>query len=343
MVILNQIVGVGGFSIADNLRLIVIAAIFIGIIVVLLYLRVAKSEEKTNRKYISKEKTIKGKTGEDIEDIVEHVEETEEKPVVDFETIEEKIKNSEAGIITKFEAVIKDLRVQTDTKLTAEIEGLISKIEEREKEVVKKIESVIDTKVQEALNKMSDKVVAALYTQKSSTASVLEKLVDSLRTEEIPTGSLAYVEAEKGIEEISAKSKIQGSKATGSSNIEKTLKLNKTECEPAGISGANKRQEEKTFVPSDISGEIIENTVDFDMQAFLDAEPVSISSSGESNVVPDDIQGEEMKESSGNNTNVEIDDMVTGGMVGDLADFDIQAFLDELEDLPSEKDPEVEK
>ena len=180
MVILSQIVGTGGFSIVDNLRLIVIAAIFIGIVAVLLYLKFANSGGKTNGKYISKEKA-----GENIEDITGSTEGTGEEPVVNSsETIDEKIKNSEAEIITKFEAVIKDLRAQTDTKLTAEIEGLISKIEEREKEVVKKIESVIDTKVQEALNKMSDKVGAALYTQKSSTASVLEKLVDSLRTEE---------------------------------------------------------------------------------------------------------------------------------------------------------------
>ena len=48
MVLLNQIVGAGGFSITDNLRLIVIAAIFIGIIAVLLYLRFAKSGGKTN-------------------------------------------------------------------------------------------------------------------------------------------------------------------------------------------------------------------------------------------------------------------------------------------------------
>lgn len=62
MVILNQIVGIGGFSIAANLRLIVIAAIFIGIIVVLLYLKLARNGEKTNGKDISKEEV-----GEDIE------------------------------------------------------------------------------------------------------------------------------------------------------------------------------------------------------------------------------------------------------------------------------------
>lgn len=171
MVILNQIVGIGGFSIADNLRLIVIAVIFIGIIVVLLYLRVAKNGEKTNRKYISREETIKDKTGEDIEDlenIVEYAEETAEKPVINFETIEEKIKNSEAEMIAKFAAVIKDVRVKIDAKLTTEIEELIAKIEEREKEIVNKIENIIEAKVQEVLNKMNDRVGAALHAQKKT-------------------------------------------------------------------------------------------------------------------------------------------------------------------------------
>ncbi len=419
MVILNQVVGVGGFSIGSNLRLIIIAAIFIGIVAVLLYIKFARSGERTNGRNVGK-----AKAGEDI---AESAEGTEEVPVVNSEIVEDKIKKSEADVITKFAEVIKDVRAEIDTKVAAEVEDikaefatkieqLISKIDEREKEVVNKIEDVIDAKVQEAFYKMSDKIDVALHTQKSSTASVLEKLVDSLRTEEVQTGSLASVKAENGVDERSAKDNTQGSEATDSSKIEKALKLNDIEWEPAGVSGTNKLQEEKTFVSSDISEEIIENTVDFDMQesleegpvglssrdksnvsvdedvapteikeeesevqpenkadvelekneqiaspgknegnvseraagdfdmqAFLDAEPVSISSSGESNVVPEEIQEEELKEPSEDNTNVELDDMVTGGMVGDSADFDIQEFLDELENLPSENDSEAEK
>ncbi len=52
---------------------------------------------------------------------------------------------------------------------------------------------------------------------------------------------------------ISAKIKTQGSKATGSSNIEKALKLNEIKYDPASVSGTNKLQEEKSFVTSDIS------------------------------------------------------------------------------------------
>ncbi len=320
MVILNQIVGAGDFSIADNLRLIVIAVIFVGIIAVLLYLRFAKSIGKTNGEYISEEKMIKGKSGEDLEYVVKSAVKAKKEPVVNIETIEEIIKNSETEIITKFAADIKDVRDKTDMKLTekaedirleftTKIENLISKIEEREKEVVNKIENVIDTKVQEALNKMNDRIGAALHSQKDPTASVLEKLVDSLRTEEVPAGDLASEKAEEVAEE-------------------------KIDCEEV------KKKE---------SEEAVGESTDFDMQKFLDEIPVSASPSGgseavvDTDVVPEEIKEEELEGPSEDNANVELDERMSGGTVGDSADFDIQEFLDELENLPSKNDSEAEK
>ncbi len=380
MVILSQIVGDGGFSLVDNLRLIVIAAIFIGIIAVLLYLKFANSGGKANGKYLSKEKT-----GKNIKDIAGSAEGTGEGPVVGFDVIDEKIKNSEAGIVAKLEAVIKGLRAQTDTKLTAEMDGLTSKIEEREKEVVKRLENVIDRKIQEALNKMSDKVGDVLCAQERSTASTLEKQVDSSRTEEIPAGSLTSVKAVKDIEEISGKSEMQGSKAFVSSDIsegtaENTADfdmqefLNETPVEisstdepvEGGVVPTENKEEEAEVQPEDkadmglerneqitspgknekkVTEIAVGDAGDFDMQAFLDAEPVVLSSD-ESSVVEEGVvlEGEAgQEEPSEDSANVELDDMVTGGMAGDSADFDIQEFLDELENLPSENDSEAEK
>jgi len=452
MVILNQIVGIGGFSIADNLRLIVIAAIFIGIIAVLLFLKFARSGEKTNEKNNSKEEADEDiedtEDTEDIEDIEESVEGTE-GPVVNSETIEEKIKNSEAEIITKFAEVIKDIKAKIDTKLTAEtediraefttkIEQLISNIEKREKEVVNKIESVIDTKVQEALNKMNDRVGIALHTQKSSTASVLEKLVDSLRTEDASAGSLTSEKAEERESEASVKDQEILGKLTTSLQMKegpvsvassdeskseyeeavvpeeikeeelKVLSEDKTDIkieenvsegamgdaadfdmqefldeEPVGISSSGESnvaveedivpegiEEDELDVPSegkaDVKLEIKEpiaspdvneekvsegatgGTADFDMQEFLDAEPV-VSSSAESDVVvEEDIVSEAIAEDkleapSEDNAGEKVEKMVSGEAVGDSADFDIQGFLDELENLPSENDSETEK
>ena len=449
MVILNQIVGIGDFSIADNLRLIVIAAIFIGIIVVLLFLKFARSGEKTNGENNSKEEADEDiEDTEYIEDIAESVEGTE-WPLVNSETIEEKIKNSEAEIITKFAAVIKDVRAKIDTKLTAEteniraefnakIEQLISKIEEREKEVANKIENVIDTKVQGALNKMNDRIGVALHTQKSSTASVLEKLVDSLRTEEASVGSLTSEKAEERESDASVKDQgllgdletslqmnegpVSTSFSDESTAVDEDIVIpeeieeeeldvpseDKTDIkleenvsegamgdaadfdmqefldeEPVGISSSGESnvaveedivpegiEEDELDVPSegkaDVKLEIKEpiaspdvneekvsegatgGTADFDMQEFLDAEPV-VSSSAESDVVvEEDIVSEAIAEDkleapSEDNAGEKVEKMVSGEAVGDSADFDIQGFLDELENLPSENDSETEK
>ncbi|GAX62382.1 ATPase [Candidatus Scalindua japonica] len=105
----------------------------------------------------------------------------EEKPVIDLETIEENVKNREVELTAKFTTELDTIRGE----FTAKIKGLISKIEEREKEVVDIIENIIDAKVQENLSEMSGRISEALKTQKNSTVSVLEKLVDSLRKEEV--------------------------------------------------------------------------------------------------------------------------------------------------------------
>ncbi len=57
----------------------------------------------------------------------------------------------------------------------------------------------------------------------------------------------------KDVDGISVKSKTQGSKATGPSKIEKALTLNEIKYDPTSVSETNKLQEEKTFVPSDIT------------------------------------------------------------------------------------------
>ena len=310
------------------MRLIVIAAIFIGIIVVLLYLKLARNGEKTNGKDISKEEV-----GEDIDDIedLEDITESAEGTgvsVVNSETIEEKIKNSETEIITKFAEVMKDIKSKIDMKLAAETENmraefttkfeqLIARIEERDKEFVSKIENVI--KVQEALYKMNDKIGAALHDQKDSTTSVLKKLVDSLRTEETSVSSLA--------------SEVLSQNPSPQQQREKELEVSSE-----GKADIN--------LEENVSEGNIEGDADFDMQDFLDGEPAGISSSGESNVavegdvVSDAITEGELEMPTEANADIgldakepiaspeEKDEKVSEGAVGDADGFDMQEFLD---------------
>jgi len=123
MFILNQIIGIGGFSIADNLRLIIIVAIFIGIIAVLLYLKSAKNGRKAKGKYtqavnshnssseeerhstdaeddfLSIEEEIKAKNGGFFEDTIEPEVETEEVPVVNLDKTVADIEDMEGRLL----------------------------------------------------------------------------------------------------------------------------------------------------------------------------------------------------------------------------------------------------
>ena len=402
MVILNQIVGIGGFSIAANLRLIVIAAIFIGIIAVLLYLKFARNGEETNGKDISKEEV-----GEDIED-TEDTEDLEDitvsaegtgMPVVNSETIEEKIKNSETEIITKFAEVMKDIKAKIDTKLTAEtgniraefttkIEQLISSIEERDKEVANKIESVI--KVQEALYEMNDRIGAALHDQKDSTASVLKKLVDSLRTEGASVSSLASEVLSQSLSPLQVEEKELDVSSEGKADI----KLEETvsdgnigdeadfdmqdflDGEPAGISSSDEpnvaveedvapeiitegalevSSEGKAEVPAEepiasleeneekVSEETVGDAADFDMQEFLDAESetVAVTEGGLEAPSEDKVEAEDQVASSEGIEEKAPEIKAPESAGGATSDFDIQGFLDELENIPSENDSEA--
>ena len=402
MVILNQIVGIGGFSIAANLRLIVIAAIFIGIIAVLLYLKFARNGEETNGKDISKEEV-----GEDIED-TEDTEDLEDitvsaegtgMPVVNSETIEEKIKNSETEIITKFAEVMKDIKAKIDTKLTTEtgniraefttkIEQLISSIEERDKEVANKIESVI--KVQEALYEMNDRIGAALHDQKDSTASVLKKLVDSLRTEDASVSSLASevlsqspspLQVEEKELDVSSEGKadIKLEETVSDGNIGDEADFDMQDFldgEPAGISSSDEpnvaveedvapeiitegalevSSEGKAEVPAEepiasleeneekVSEETVGDAADFDMQEFLDAESetVAVTEGGLEAPSEDKVEAEDQVASSEGIEEKAPEIKAPESAGGATSDFDIQGFLDELENIPSENDSEA--
>jgi len=248
----------------DILRLIVIVVIFSGIIVVLLYLKSAKSGRKAKRKYMqatnpydsSSKEEIKAKNDEDFEDTTE----------------------SEVKIDTKPEAGIKDIKAE----FTTIIEGLISKIEEREKEVVNKVENIIDTKVQEVLSKINDRIDEVLQAQKDSTALVLEKMINSLRQKEKP---------------VDIKSSKRSKKAVGK-------KVGNTE---VVAQVPEKTKEEDLEIPSEVKEGI----------KTEEEKPIASSEVIEKNVL-------ELGEA-------------------DSADFDIQEFLEELGNLPSEKDPDAEK
>ncbi len=328
MFILNQVVGIGDFSIMDNLRLIVIVAIFIGIIVVLLYLKSAKSGRKIEKKYMqatnpydssSKEERHSADVVDDFMSIEEGItekkgdafENTTESEVV----IKADLEDREGKIDTKREAGIKDIRAE----FTIIIEGLISKIEEREKEVVNTVENVVDAKVQEVLSKINDRIDEVIQVQKNSTALVLEKMIDFLRQKEGPVGiksskkSKEVVDKKIEFEEVTERDiEVPDEDGDIMGRLDSAL-----QGASVGISFSDKSGDtaEVAEVPEKAKEEGLE--VPFEAKEDVKAEPTVSLEAIEKNVL-------------------EVDE-------GDSADFDIQEFLEELGNLPSEKDPDAGK
>ncbi len=309
------------FSMMDNLRLIVIVAIFIGIIVVLLYLKSAKSGRKTERKYMqatdpydrSSKEEIRAKNVENFEDILGSEAE-----------IEAELNDGDGKIETMLGADMKDVRAEITTK----IEELILKTGEGEKEVINKVENVIDKKVQEVLSKINDRIDEVLQAQKDSTALVLEKIIDSLRQKEEPVGIKSSKQSKKEVDQ-----KVEFEEIT-----ERDLDVTDEDSDKLGMLDSSLQKDGKSVGVSfsDESGyaEVVEEVPEKIKEEDLEI-PFEVS---------EDIKAEAAEEEEEQIASSEvIEKNVLEVDKADSADFDIQEFLEELENLPSEQDPEAEK
>jgi hypothetical protein len=415
MFILNQISGIGDFGIADNLRLIVIAAIFIGIVIVLLYLKSSKSGRKVKSEYVqaansddsSGKKKRHSADADAQDDFLSIEEEAEVMPVVNLDKTVTDIEEMEEGIDTKQEVDTKDVRAEFATK----IEGLISKIEDVEKVVIRKVENIVDAKVQEVLNKIDDKIDEVLRSQEGSNALTSVKKINSLRQDEEPV----FSETQEAIDDRDATSEALNTLPTEEKPIEiesftqsKTVAAEKAELEEIAKSGLDvsdedsdilgelasslqmeveevseetnkedleitseakediKAEEEEPIASSEKieksdSGEMAGESDDLDILDFLKEDSIGISlpdessANGEIAELPEEIKEEflEIPSEVSEDEKVEKKEPIASSEVkeknvlevdeGDSADFDIQEFLEELENLPSEKDSEDAK
>ena len=218
---MNQIAGVDGFSLMNNLRLVIIVVIFVGFIVVIFFNRISEFLEKVKRKDILAVKPADDSSREEQhapgavddfpgmeeplgqeeskggESTAEPEVEIEGPPSVNYEEIEADLKAVGDEVTTKIETDLKAVEGEVTTKIeadlkavgdevTTKIEGLILKVEAVEKEVLNKIEDVIDAKIQEASNKINDRISETVKTQIDSINPVTEEREDSLRKEEVP-------------------------------------------------------------------------------------------------------------------------------------------------------------
>ncbi|MFQ5686714.1 MAG: hypothetical protein ACE5GV_08650 [Candidatus Scalindua sp.] len=310
----------------NNLRLVVIVAIFIVLIIVLFYNRIIGSLKSGKQKDIQAAKPSDDRSHEerDASDVVGDffgkeestekekskvnestagpVVEIEDQPAVNYEKIEADLKAVGDEVTTKIEAGLKAMGGEVTTK----IEGLILKVEAVEKEVLNKVEDVIDIKIQEVSNKINDRISEAISAQMNSINPVSEERVDSLR-KEVPADIL---HSEDTVVPDEIKEKEQADTVAPSEEIEKK-----------------------------ISGGDVGESVDFDIQNVLEEEPVGMTSTEEpKELVEEKVEFEEKKE---RNLQVLLKDRDILEKLRLFVRYQLDAFdilpFDELKTVPEEK------
>ena len=270
---MNQIAGVDGFNIMNNLRLVIIVALFISIIIVLLLNWILGSRRRVKRKYMQAVNPYDDSSREEqhapgvVDDFFGMEESMKEEKNKGGESTAEPEVEIEGQPVVNYEKIEADLKAIRD-EVTTKIEGLILKVEAVEaveKAVLNKIEDVIDVKIQEASNKINDSITEVLRTQRNSITSVSEERVDSLRKEEVPADILP---SEDTVMSEEIKEKEQTDTIAPSGEIEEKIS----------------------------EGDLGES-VDFDIQKLLEEEPVGMSSTEEpKELVEEKVEFEEKKE-----------------------------------------------
>jgi len=159
---MNQIAGVDGFSLMNNLRLVIIVVIFFN--------RISEFLEKVKRKDILAVKPSDDSSREEqhapgaVDDFPGMEEPLGQEESKGGESAAEPEVEIEGPPAVNYEEIEADLKAVRD-EVTAKIEELISKVGAVEKEVLKKIEDVIDVKIQEASDKINDGISEAVRTQ----------------------------------------------------------------------------------------------------------------------------------------------------------------------------------
>jgi len=338
---MNEIVGIDGFNIMKNMRLVVIIAIFIGIIIVLLLSRIVGTRRKVKRKYMQTVNPYDDSSREErqspdvVDDFFGMEESIKEEKSKGGETAAKSEVEIEVQPVANYEEIKADLKAIRD-EVTAKIEELILKVEVVEKVLPDKIKEVIDVKIQNALKKIDDKISDALQDQRDSTTSSVSKdQADFLHKEEVAVDNLPseYMAMSEEIEEK----------------------------EPTDTIAPSGEIEEK------ISEGDVGESLDFDIQKLLEGEPVGMSFTEKSREVVEEkvefkkegdleLLSEETVAHEGIDEK-EVDAITPPGDTGEKAlktakveeaeekkqstgepvDFDIQAFLEELGTPPSEK------
>ncbi len=356
---MNQIAGVDGFNIINNLRLVIIVAIFISIIIALLLKWVLGARRRVKLKYMQAVNPSDDSSREErhalgvVGDFLRMEESTEKEKSKGGESASESEVEIEARPVVNYEKTEADLKAVRD-EVTTKIEGLILKVEAIEKTVLNKIEDMIDVKIQEASNKINDSLTEVLRTQRNSITSVSEERVDSLRKEEVPADILPSedtviseeIKEKEQTDTIAPSGEIEENISEGDVGESVDFDIQKLlEEEPVGMSSTEEPKEleeefefeEKKEIDLEApveDNDIVEKLEDpFDILPFAKSKTVAEEERERYLEVPSgvekDVKVNEKEPIEAITSSGEIEEKISGGDLGESVDFDIQKLLEE--------------
>ena len=363
---MNQIAGVDGFNIMNNLRLVIIVAIFIGIIIVLLLNRILGSRRGVKQKNMQTVNPSDDSSREErhtpgvVDDFFGVEESMEKEKSKGSESTAESGVEIEGQPVVNYEKIEADLKAIRD-EVTTKIEGLILKVEAVEKSVLNKIEDVIDVKIQEASNKINDRITEVLRTQGNSITSVSEERVDSLRKEEVPADILPSdntvmseeIKEKEQTDTIAPSGEIEGNISEGDVGESVDFDIQKLlEEEPVGMSSFEEPKELEAEVEfeekkeRDLGAPVRDNNIleKLDGSLQMEEDPFDILPSDESKTVAEEKKERDLEVSSEVKKDVKVDEKepieaitstgeieenISEGNFGESVDFDIEKLLEE--------------
>ncbi len=333
---MNQIAGVDGFNIMNNLRLVIIVALFISIIIVLLLNWILGSRRRAKRKNMQTVNTHDDSNREEqhvpgiVNDLFGKEASMEKEKNKSGESTAESEVEIEGQPVVNYKKIEDDLKTIRD-EVTTKIEGLILKVEAleaAERAVLNKIEDVIDTKIQKVSNKINDSLTEMLRIQRNSITSVSEEQVDSLCKEEVPEDTVMSEEIEEKEQTDTIAPSVEIEEKISEGNVGEPVDFDIQKLlveEPVGMSSTEEPIE------------LIEEKFEFEEKKEIDLEaPVEDNDIVEEleDLLPseDTVMSEEIEEKEQTDTiapSVEIEEKISEGDLGESVDFDIRKLLEE--------------
>ncbi len=146
------------FSFVDNIRLIIILALFIVTGVVILYFRLKRADRKNECKGVTHSEERERRSSSSIEASVDKFKMEEEEAIVGGKKFEEDeihlSSNTGGGPVVALQESMSIIKDDLECKIDKKLQDVFCKLDGREERIVEKVTAIMETRFQEILDKV---------------------------------------------------------------------------------------------------------------------------------------------------------------------------------------------